>query len=122
MLLFIAELVPGSSAVEPPVNRDAIAVHAAVPCFRLPAPQFERGDPATSQTLAREEPDFDLGLVEPTAVSGRVMDGEAIPDLGRHFRAEDVGQHLAPMDVEVVLTGSLRSMLVSINRRAGGKS
>ena len=30
------------------------------------------------------------------------MDGEAIPDLRGHFRAEDIGQRLAPMDVEVV--------------------
>jgi hypothetical protein len=29
------------------------------------------------------------------------MDGEAIPDLGRHFRAEEIRQRLAAMDIEV---------------------
>src|SRR5947209_7923578 len=28
------------------------------------------------ETLSREDPDFDLRLVQPTAVSGRVVDGE----------------------------------------------
>ncbi len=31
----------------------------------------------------REDPDFDLRLIQPTSVSGRVMDGEAIPDFDR---------------------------------------
>ena len=44
--------------------------------------------------------DFDLRLIEPTAVSGRVMDGEAIPDFCSHFRAEDGGQRFPAMDVE----------------------
>ena len=30
------------------------------------------------------------------------MDGEAIPDFRGHFRAEDIRQRLAAMDVEIV--------------------
>ena len=35
---------------------------------------------AFPQTLPREQPDFNLRLIQPTAVSRRVMDGEPIPD------------------------------------------
>ena len=54
------------------------------------------------QTLPREDPDFDLRLIQPTAVSGRVVDGEAIPDFGGHFRAKGIRQRFAAMDVQVV--------------------
>jgi hypothetical protein len=54
------------------------------------------------QALPREDPDFDLCLIQPTAVSGRVMDGEAIPDFGGHFRSKDICQRFAAMDVQVV--------------------
>jgi len=39
---------------------------------------------------------------QPTAVSRRVMNSEAIPDLCRHFRTEDVRQSFPPVDVQVV--------------------
>src|SRR3982751_4293037 len=55
-----------------------------------------------SQALPRENPDFDLRLVQPAAVRGRVVDGEAIPDFGCHFRAKGIRQRFAAMDVQVV--------------------
>lgn len=56
------------------------------------------------QALSREDTDFDLGLIQPTAVCGRVMDGEAIPDFGGHFCAKDIGQRFAAMDVQMSST------------------
>jgi hypothetical protein len=55
-----------------------------------------------AQTLSREDPDFDLCLIQPTAVSGRVVDGESIPDVGRHFRTKGIRQRFAAMDIQVV--------------------
>src|SRR5260370_1452948 len=81
---------------------DTVAVHAPVPGFRLLAQSFEIREPPTPQALPREDPDFDLCLIEPTSVSGRVMDGESIPDFCGHFRPEDILQRLPAMDVEVV--------------------
>ena len=102
MLPFVAELATGGSTVELPVDLDTVAVHAAVPGFCLLPQSFEAGDASTTETLPREDPDFDLRLIKPTSVSGRVMDGEAIPDLCGHFRAEDIRERLTPVDVEVV--------------------
>lgn len=41
------------------------------------------GDSVTALAFAN------LRLIEPTSVSGRVMDGEAIPDFCGHFRTDD---------------------------------
>src|SRR5581483_2432586 len=35
-------------------------------------------------------------------MSGRVMDGESVPDFGGHFGTEGIGQRFAAMNVEVV--------------------
>jgi hypothetical protein len=98
----IAEFTTSGSAVEFPVDRDAVTVHPPVPSFGLSAQPLQIGDSPTTQALPREDADFDLRLIEPAAVSGRVMDGEAIPDFCSHFRAEDGGQRFPAMDVEVV--------------------
>jgi hypothetical protein len=47
------------------------------------------------ETLPREDPDFDLRLIQPAAVSGRVVDGEPIPDFGCHFLAKGIRQRFA---------------------------
>jgi hypothetical protein len=52
--------------------------------------------------IAARRSDFDLRLIKPASVSGRVMDGEAIPDFCGHFRAEDIRQRLTAVDIEVV--------------------
>src|SRR5947209_1072068 len=83
----------------PPLTWD---IHAAVPGFCLLPQGCETGDAATAETLPREDPDFDLRLIKPASVSGRVMDGEAIPDFCGHFRPEDIRQRLTAVDVEVV--------------------
>jgi hypothetical protein len=42
-------------------------------------------DSPLPQALPREEADFDFCLVKPTSVRGRVMDGEAVPNLAADF-------------------------------------
>src|SRR5215471_7088784 len=44
----------------------------------------------------------DLSLIQPTAVGRRVMDGQSVPDLRRHFRTKDIRQRFAAVDVQVV--------------------
>jgi hypothetical protein len=102
MFPFITELATGGSTVEFPVDLDTVAVHAAVPGFCLLPQGFETWDASTTETLPREYPDFDLRLIKPACMSGRVMDGKAISDFCGHFRAEDIRQRLTAVDVEVV--------------------
>jgi hypothetical protein len=52
--------------------------------------------------LPREDANFDLGLIEPTAVHWCVVDGEAVPDLTADLITQQVRQGFAAMDVEVV--------------------
>src|SRR5262249_33929271 len=55
-----------------------------------------------SPGTAARTADFNLCLIQPTAVGRRVMDCKPIPDLCSHFRAEGVRQRFLAMDVEVV--------------------
>ena len=98
----ITELATGGSTVEFPVDLDTVAVHVAVPGFCLLPQGFEVGDASIIEILPREDSDFDLRLIKPASVSGRVMDGKTISDFCGHFRVEDVRQRLAAVDVEVV--------------------
>jgi hypothetical protein len=52
--------------------------------------------------LPREDANFDLRLIEPTAVHWCVVDGEAVPDLTADLITQQVRQGFAAMDVEVV--------------------
>jgi len=54
------------------------------------------------QALPREHPDFDFRLVEPTAMLGGVVDCETLPDFGAKLGAQEVGQRLATMNIEIV--------------------
>jgi hypothetical protein len=52
--------------------------------------------------MPSEETDFDLGLVQPTAVFGCVVDGEAVPKIPALFLSKMVGEGLAAVDIEMV--------------------
>ena len=65
--------------MELPGDLDTITIHPAIPGLRFATQGFEIGDSPITQTLPREDPDFDLRLIEPTSVCGRVVDGEAVP-------------------------------------------
>src|SRR5215831_156072 len=77
----ITKLAAGSPAVEAPVDPGAGAIDAERPGAGFAAQGLEVRDSAAAQALTREQADFDLRLVEPTAVDGRVVHGEALPEL-----------------------------------------
>jgi hypothetical protein len=85
---FVAEFTSGSLAVKLPFDFDAITVHSPVPGPRFPAQNLETRDSPATQALPREHPDFNLCLIEPTSMSWRVVDGEAVPDFSAHFNAK----------------------------------
>ena len=99
---FIAELVPGGSAVELPVDSGVAAVDVPIPGTDFPAQFFQVGDSPGARTLPRQEADLDFGLIQPASVFWRVVNGESIPDFAADLLAEQVRQRLAPMDVQVV--------------------
>lgn len=99
---FIAELAPGGSAVKSPVDSDPGTVQAAIPRPRFPFQFRQIGDLPFAEALSREQSDFNLSLIEPATVCGRVVHSEAVPDLVAELLAEQVGQRFAPMDVEIV--------------------
>src|SRR5215831_4608239 len=99
MCAFVAELPSCGLPVEPPLDLHSIPIHPAVPGFRLDPQSFQTGNASLTQTLPREYPDFDLCLIEPTAMGRRVMDREPIPDCRRHFFTKGIGQCFAAMDV-----------------------
>jgi|ERR1035437_4397609 hypothetical protein len=88
MFPFVAEFTTGGCAVELPVDLDTVAIHPPVPGFRLLTQSLEIGNAPTPQTLPREDPDFDLRLIEPTSVSWRV-EGMARPALRIEVSAKD---------------------------------
>ncbi len=59
-------------------------------------------NPPLTETLPREDPDFNLGLIEPTAVLGRIVDGEPIPDLETDFLAVGGDQGFTAMGIQIV--------------------
>ena len=73
--------------VEPPVDLDAITIHPPIPGSRLPAQGFQVGYSSGTQTLPCEHPDFDFRLIERRSMSGRVVNGESVPDFSAHLGA-----------------------------------
>ena len=66
-------------AGEVPLDGGAIAIEATVPGFYFVLQRGQIAKSAFPQALTAEQADFDLGLVEPAAMFGRVMDSEAVP-------------------------------------------
>ena len=84
-LLFVVKLPASSFAIEFPGDLDAIAVHPAIPGATLTAKRLEVWDSPITETLPREEADFDLRLIEPTSMCWGVVNGEAVPNFGSPF-------------------------------------
>jgi hypothetical protein len=68
--VFITKLSASSLAVKFPGNLDPISVYVAVPGSGLCHWDLQAGDSSFSQTLPQEHPDFNLCLIEPTALVG----------------------------------------------------
>ena len=67
MVRFVAELPASFCACELPVDQDAMTVHVFIPCVGFALEMVQGGDSAVSQTLATEQADLDLGLVQPAS-------------------------------------------------------
>ena len=67
-VLFVTKLAASSFAIELPRDLDAITIHPAIPGLRFPAESLQVGNSSLPQTLPREDPDFDLRLIEPASM------------------------------------------------------
>src|SRR5215472_6963781 len=89
---FIAELAACGFAVELPVDLDTVTIHPPIPGLRLPAKALKAGNASLAQALPREDSNFDLCLIQPASMAGRVMHREATPNFGGHLRSEHIRQ------------------------------
>ncbi len=99
---FAAELLACLCACGPPVDGDAVAVHLAVPGIGFPSKVAEGRDSALAQTLAAEQADLDLRLVEPASVFGRVMHREPVPQPAADLFSETFHDRLATARTQIV--------------------
>ena len=122
----------GQFSGELPLNRDAVTICLVIPCLGLSAQRSDIPDPAISETLAAEEADLNLSLVQPTSMLGRVMHGEALPQPSASFFAESIHQRFAGVGAQVVydqmddvgggvVLGDLQQKICKLRRRAGGR-
>jgi hypothetical protein len=83
-----------------PVNIfDIHTIDAARPGAGFAPKRVEVGDSAMAKALAANS---DFRLVEPTAVSGGIVHGEALAELTAHLPAVTVSQRFAMVNVEIV--------------------
>ena len=73
-----------------------------VPGAGLPSQDAQGGNSALAQALPGKQADLDFGLIQPTPVLGRVMDGQAVPDRTASFLSEIVGERLPAMNIQVI--------------------
>ena len=66
--------------VKPPVNRDPVTIHPAVPGARFRLECLQMGYASFAEALTGKQADFDLRLIQPASMGGRVVACEAIPD------------------------------------------
>src|SRR5450756_1576101 len=81
----VFELPTSRSPVEIPVDFQLGAIGAMIPSSHFAPQLFEAAHAALPQTLSRHHTDLDFCLVQPTAMHGRVVQGEAIPQLFADF-------------------------------------
>src|ERR1035438_1652885 len=58
--------------------------------------------PPFSEALPGKQTDFDLSLVQPTAMARRIVNRESAPDLSADLGTKGVCERLLAMDVEVI--------------------
>ena len=89
-------------------------------------------DPASSQALAAEEADLDLGLIQPASMFGRVVHGESIPQPSAGLFAKAVHQRLAGVGAQIIhdqmdgvggriVLGDREQKIGKLRRRARGR-
>src|SRR6516225_8225202 len=98
----IAEFRACFSAGKAPVDGYPITVHSPAPSSGFPPQVVQRGDSSPSQTLPGEQADFDLCLIEPAAVGGRIVHREPAPQPAAGFLAIPLHHGLASVRTEIV--------------------
>ena len=91
-LLFVSELGAGIMFGKHPVDSSLGLVHSAAPGLNLFAESLYIGDSPFAEALPGQDANFDLRLIEPTAVYWRVVDREAVPDLTAYLGAQQIRQ------------------------------
>jgi len=79
-----------------------MAIHATAPSSSLLPQSSSISDPASAQALPRKQTDGDLGLVQPTAVLGRVVHRESIPQPGSRLLPKASDHCLAGVRTQIV--------------------
>ena len=59
-------------------------------------------DSSFTEALPSEKADLNLGLIQPTAVFGRVMDRQPVPEFGTFLFPEVVGKSFGAMDAQII--------------------
>jgi hypothetical protein len=101
-VFFVTELSASRFAVEPPVDFGADTIDPAIPGAGLLAQSPPIRNAPFTQALPGKQTDFNLRLIEPASVSGRVMNAEPIPEPVTYLLTVKVGQRFSPVNVEVV--------------------
>ena len=80
MVFLVAKLAAGRFAVKLPVDSDPVTIHPAVPRTSFPLERAQMGYASFAEALTSKQADFNLRLIEPASMRGRVVEREAIPD------------------------------------------
>jgi len=96
------EFPPSLFTGEVPFNRSAVAVETEAASVNFVAQCGQVGDSSLAQAQAAEQAHLDFGLIEPTAVLGREVNREAVPEQAAQFLAVPRDQRLAAVRVQVV--------------------
>src|SRR5215470_11929055 len=89
-------------AREAPLNGSPMTIHTPTPGLGCFTQCDSISDPALAHALAREQTDRNLGLIQPTAMFGRVVDRESTPQPVPGFLAEPFHDRLAGMRTQIV--------------------
>src|ERR1035437_10883998 len=100
--LFVSENTPSICGGEMPADASASAIGAGVPSAGAAVQFGESGDPITAEALARPQTCLKLGGIKPTAMFGRVVNGETRPQPAAVPVAKAVDERLRAVGVEVV--------------------
>ena len=95
---YITGILPG----EPPFDKGPPTVDLTIPGPRFRRQYGETRKTAFAEALAGEQPDFDFGLIEPTAVLWSVMYRESVPQLFPFFQTEVSRQRFPAVNVQVI--------------------
>src|SRR2546425_3270654 len=90
--VLVLELFPRLLAIERPVDLDAFSIYASVPGASFCSQNPNAADPALAQALFGKQANLELGLVQPTPMYRRVVNGEPIPQRPTLLLAETLHQ------------------------------